>query len=279
MSQSLCGVKKSTKSLAELGITFVPGDAPMADGKHIQPSDLPADFDSETAWPHCAKVIGDIRDQSNCGCCWAFGTAEAASDRMCISTEGKSIVPLSAEHMCFCSSHDGCNGGSPMEAWQWVAKHGLVTGGQQKFSGSGEDPDHFAGGGFCADFSLPHCHHHGPVGKDPFPAEGAPGCASQKSQKCPTTCDAGAKAPHNTFASDMYTYTGGSESFGYNETRLQTEIMTSGPVTVAFTVYSDFENYAGGIYHHVSGKMAGGHAVKMVGWGVDGGVSHRRYSH
>jgi hypothetical protein len=70
----------------------------------------------------------------------AFGTAEAASDRMCISTEGKSMVPLSAEHMCFCSSDDGCNGGSPMEAWQWVAKHGLVTGGQQKFSGTGEDP-------------------------------------------------------------------------------------------------------------------------------------------
>jgi hypothetical protein len=34
-----------------------------------------------------------------------------------------------------------------------------------------------------------HCHHHGPVGKDPFPAEGATGCASQKSQKCPKTCD------------------------------------------------------------------------------------------
>ena len=39
-------------------------------------------------------------------------------------------------------------------------------------------------------------------------------------------------------------------------------------------VYSDFENYAGGIYHHVSGKMAGGHAVKMVGWGVDAGVDY-----
>ena len=34
-------------------------------------------------------------------------------------------------------------------------------------------------------------------------------------------------------------------------------------------VYSDFEDYAGGIYHHVSGGMAGGHAVKFVGWGVD----------
>merc|ERR1712232_475983 len=42
-----------------------------------------------------------------------------------------------------------------------------------------------------------------------------------------------------------------------------------GPVETAFTVYSDFENYAGGIYHHVSGSMAGGHAVKIVGWGVE----------
>ena len=40
------------------------------------------------------------------------------------------------------------------------------------------------------------------------------------------------------------------------------------------TVYSDFENYAGGIYHHVTGSMAGGHAVKFVGWGVEGGVKY-----
>jgi hypothetical protein len=43
-------------------------------------------------FPKCAKVIGDIRDQSNCGCCWAFGTAEAASDRLCIATGGATQV-------------------------------------------------------------------------------------------------------------------------------------------------------------------------------------------
>ena len=36
----------------------------------------------------------------------------------------------------------------------------------------------------------------------------------------------------------------------------------------------DFENYFSGIYHHVSGSMAGGHAVKFVGWGVDNGVKY-----
>ena len=32
---------------------------------------IPESFDSEENWPACAKVIGDIRDQSNCGCCCA----------------------------------------------------------------------------------------------------------------------------------------------------------------------------------------------------------------
>merc|ERR1712194_705283 len=36
----------------------------------------------------------------------------------------------------------------------------------------------------------------------------------------------------------------------------------------------DFENYVSGIYHHVSGSMGGGHAVRIVGWGVDGGAKY-----
>ena len=47
-----------------------------------------------------------------------------------------------------------------------------------------------------------------------------------------------------------------------------------GPVETAFTVYTDFENYAGGIYKHVSGGMAGGHAVKIVGWGEENGEKY-----
>ena len=33
-------------------------------------------------------------------------------------------------------------------------------------------------------------------------------------------------------------------------------------------MYADFATYTGGVYHHVSGGSLGGHAVKMIGWGV-----------
>ena len=51
-------------------------------------------------------------------------------------------------------------------------------------------------------------------------------------------------------------------------------IMKDGPVETAFTVYSDFENYAGGVYKHTGGSMLGGHAVRIVGWGTDNGEAY-----
>ena len=45
---------------------------------------LPVSFNSTANWPKCAGVIGNVRDQSDCGCCWAFGSTESFNDRMCI---------------------------------------------------------------------------------------------------------------------------------------------------------------------------------------------------
>jgi len=50
--------------------------------------------------------------------------------------------------------------------------------------------------------------------------------------------------------------------------------MSQGPVEAAFTVYADFENYVSGIYHHVSGNALGGHAIRVVGWGVENGQDY-----
>merc|ERR1711934_771002 len=99
--------------------------------------------------------------------------------------------------------------------------------------------------GFCSSFSLPHCHHHGPKGNDPYPSENQPGCPSvNESPRCPRKCDEGAKAPHNEFAKDKYKFTGG------------------------------VQNYAGGIYKKTSSKVLGGHAVRIVGWGEENGTKY-----
>jgi len=54
-----------------------------------------------------------------------------------------------------------------------------------------------------------------------------------------------------------------------NEQAIMTELYNNGPIEVAFTVYQDFFDYSTGVYQHKYGSLAGGHAVELVGWGVD----------
>ena len=39
-----------------------------------------------------------------------------------------------------------------------------------------------------------------------------------------------------------------------------------GPMIACLSVYDDFFSYGGGVYHHVTGNMAGGHCVLVVGY-------------
>jgi len=263
IAKNLCGAKKMPremlKTLPDVNIINI--------NKTFEELGLPDEFDSATNWPQCADVINDIRDQSNCGCCWAFGAAEAASDRLCIATNAKIKVPLSSQDMCFCAEEDGCNGGMLYTAWERIKSDGLVTGGQYQNTGP-------FGSGWCSAFELPHCHHHGPQGNDPYPDEGQPGCPSvTSSPPCPQSCDSDAVSPHNDFDNDKYGFSG-TISFLQSASAIAKSIYEGGPVETAFTVYSDFENYASGVYQHTSGTILGGHAVRIVGWGSDNGVDY-----
>jgi len=263
VAANLCGAKKMRTEMLKL----LPDVEIIKTNKTFKQLGLPDEFDSATNWPQCADMINDIRDQSNCGCCWAFGAAEAGSDRLCIATNATIKVPLSAQDMCFCAEIGGCNGGTLYTAWSRIKSHGLVTGGQYNNSGPFKS-------GWCSDFSLPHCHHHGPQGDDPYPDENTAGCPSVTfSPRCPRKCDSGAASPHDDFDNDKYGFTG-SISFLSSESSIASSIYNDGPVETAFTVYSDFENYASGVYQHTTGSVLGGHAVKIVGWGSDNGVKY-----
>lgn len=39
-------------------------------------------------------------------------------------------------------------------------------------------------------------------------------------------------------------------------------------------VYDDFLTYKSGVYQHVSGGDPGGHAIKIIGWGVENGTPY-----
>jgi len=57
---------------------------------------------------------------------------------------------------------------------------------------------------------------------------------------------------------------------------MQRELMTNGPVQVAFMVYKSFMSYKTGVYQKKSGEFTpeGGHAVKLVGWGTESGTDY-----
>jgi len=275
MARCLYGLLVSLMLQSTAARTFVPGvtsEAMMArrqfsltTPKLLSSAEIPDNFDSAGNWPACSKVIDDIRDQSNCGCCWAFAAASAASDRLCIATKGAVMLPLSATDVCFCASENGCGGGDITSPWELI-KNGVVTGGQ--FNGTGP-----FGAGYCSDWSFPHCHHHGPQRDDPYPAEGQPGCPSQTSPQCPRKCDNAASAAHEDFASDKWGFDGEVLQVSGADAIAQA-IMEGGPVETAFTVYADFANYTSGIYKHASGSPLGGHAVRIVGFGVEDGEKY-----
>lgn len=59
-----------------------------------------------------------------------------------------------------------------------------------------------------------------------------------------------------------------------NPEQIKEQIYLYGPMQTGFTVYSDFMNYQSGVYHHVSGMVEGGHAVKILGWGTQDGLDY-----
>ena len=51
--------------------------------------------------------------------------------------------------------------------------------------------------------------------------------------------------------------------------RIKTELYKNGPTEVSMKSYDDLHLYKSGVYRHVTGKLRGGHAIKLIGWGVD----------
>ncbi|CAP36299.1 Protein CBR-CPR-4 [Caenorhabditis briggsae] len=224
--------------------------------KHdIQEDTIPDTFDARTQWPSCVS-INNIRDQSDCGSCWAFAAAEAASDRFCIASNGAVNTLLSAEDVLSCCSNCGygCEGGYPINAWKYLVKSGFCTGGSyvSQFG--------------CKPYSLAPCGET--VGNTTWPdcpqdGYNTPSCVN----KCTNNNYNIAYKDDKHFGSTAY-------AVGKKVAQIQAEILAHGPVEAAFTVYEDFYQYKSGVYVHTTGQELGGHAIRILGWGTDNGTPY-----
>jgi len=192
----------------------------LPDSAYASNEEIPKDFDARKKWP---GLIHPIRDQQQCGSCWAFSASEVLSDRVAIAS-GKPSPALSPEDMVSCDGGDmGCSGGQLPAAWSYLQKTGIVP-----------------------DSCMPYT------------------AGSGTAPKCVQTCaDGETWSAAKVRAAKAYAINGVEN--------MQREIMTNGPIQVAFLVYSSFMSYKSGVYqkHIFESSPEGGHAVKLVGWGTD----------
>jgi len=101
-------------------------DLPQVDYSAIREfQDLPESHDTRTKWPNC---VGAIRDQGNCGSCWAFGAIEAFEDRHCIVSGAGSVTFHSPQALVDCDPGSfGCGGGWPVKAFEYIRDQGVPT--------------------------------------------------------------------------------------------------------------------------------------------------------
>jgi len=251
----------SLKELKAIMGTIVDPDwtihLPVKHSFAVSDATLPENFDSRTNWPECADVINHIRDQSNCGSCWAHGTTEALNDRACIASKGQITELYSVADTTGCCNFlhcqsMGCSGGQVGSPWKWFENTGVVSGGD------------FGDGKLCFDYTMEKCAHHveSTVLKDCEAVD-------QVQPKCKSTCQTNSSID---YASDK-NHASSSYGFGVTGTveKIKQDIYQYGTVTAAFTVYEDFPTYKSGVYRHESGKALGGHAIKLIGWGTENG--------
>ncbi|WKX88626.1 hypothetical protein Q1695_008340 [Nippostrongylus brasiliensis] len=218
--------------------------------------EIPPSFDAREKWPHCPS-IGRIRDQSGCGSCWAMSAAEVMSDRACIHSNGTKQVFLSDTDIVSCCGEqcgDGCDGGMPIEAWFYAQFEGVCSGGP------------YGAKDACKPYAFHPCDLHrnqtyyGKCPSDTWPTP-----------RCKAACQHGYLKPYH---SDK-TYVKSAYMLWRSGTEIQKEIMLHGPVQAGFVVFKDFSYYKSGIYkHRPYADVMGAHAVKIIGWGSEGGTDY-----
>jgi len=213
-------------------------------------------FDAREEWKPCAAVLGMVKDQGQCGASWAQAAVSLATTRQCIAHSeafmATSAAAMSTSYVMSCagggdlSGRGTCDGGSPIDALAFLAKHGSPSGGQTDSGGDTLYCLHETEGGALE-------HSQTPLNARP---------------PCPSECF---NRQFETPLQEDVTISKGLEEMiitrNVDEGKLA--IRKYGSVLVVFTVHRDFFSYTQGVYRPLSNEVAGTHAAVAIGYGKD----------
>jgi C1A family cysteine protease len=171
--------------------------------------------------------VTPIRDQGNCGSCWAFGTTAALESQYLMSTNGVgwSTLALSPQILLSCSNAGNCSAGGYIDlASNFVQSTGLPLASCYPYTElnwtSGPDSP-------CSNAACPYWQ------SDTYSIKGWEWVATT----APTAA------------------------------ALESALNTYGPLVTTMNVYSDFYYYSGGIYSLTKGATyEGGHVIEIIGY-------------
>jgi C1A family cysteine protease len=165
------------------------------------------------------NYVSGVRNQGNCGSCWAFATTAALESYTMIKNKQPNTDPdLSEQVTLSCSGAGSCNGGT-------------VDGPSNFFVSTG--------------LPVESC----------YPYTGANGT-------CSSACANWQASTYKLTSWSWVTTASGQTPVD----AVKAALVDNGPLVMTMNVYYDFFSYTGGVYSHVSGSFAGGHAVLTVGY-------------
>jgi C1A family cysteine protease len=207
---SLSGLSLAEKQ-KRLGFLPPPYEEEQLRNLPSEPVGAPASLDWRN---NGGDFVTDVRDQKQCGSCWAFATTAALESSVLITMNAPNTeVDLSEQVLVSCGNSGSCNGGYPSYASNFIQNTGLPLESCYPYTGTN---------GNCAN-----------------------ACANWQSSTYKIVDWWGVSKSVDALKNALYTY---------------------GPLVTTMQVYQDFFNYSKGVYSYVSGSLAGGHAILLVGY-------------
>ncbi len=191
------------------------------------------------------EYLTPVRNQGDCGACWAFALCDVLSDRAMIASGGLFTHNISVQQLLSCFARDGCDGGSPEEASFFLSESDLLLSTENKF------PYKQTGGGYV-------------------------------NTKCASGGQYNIGVDKSSVAS-IVEYIDEKEYIqsivNSNIENMKLELYQGGPFYCAITVYDDLFTYTGTKPYKPDPKASfvGGHAIEIIGYCNAGEDTRKEY--